>query len=348
MTDRVPPFVTSFQKRFRKTLRTFVAQHDRFGRRLDRRLAHFSRLTFGTLTRGKRLRPLLVELGYEAFGGRTPSVVAQAGLAVELFHSFALVHDDILDRADARRGIPTVQAAVARSTRNAHAGLGSAILAGDLLFILSDQFDRIPLPETRRSQARAAFQTMAEETILGQELEFELSRNPSVRLEDVVRAMIYKSGRYSIEWPLAIGAILAGGTNERLNRLSSFSIPLGLAFQLRDDILGTFGDPKKTGKSRDSDIREGKRTLLVTFADAALRPEERRFFWRALGNEDASPRDVSRIRALMKSSGAHAHALVLARELTDMGLAALKKSKLEARATEKLDALAHYLLGRTS
>lgn len=348
MTSGVPPFVTSFRKRFGRTLTVFIRSRNRSGRRLDRRLATFTGLTFGTLSGGKRLRPLLVELGYEAFGGRTPSGVAQAGLAVELFHSFALVHDDIIDRADERRGIPTVQASVTRSTKNSHAGIGTAILSGDLLLVIADRFDRIPLPVRRRELARAAFQTMAEETILGQQLEFDLSRNRSVRLKDVVRVMIYKSGRYSIEWPLTIGAILAGAPPRQLSRLSAFSIPLGLAFQLRDDILGTFGDPKITGKSRDSDIREGKRTLLVCFADAALAGRERRFFWRTLGNMNAAPRDVARVRSLMRSSGAYQQALDLASDLTDMGLDAIRQSGLTERAVRKLDALARYLLDRTT
>ncbi len=348
MNDDTPKFVIAFQKKFNRTLSSFIHEHDRFARRLDRRLALFSKLTFGTLARGKRLRPLLVELGYEAFGGTGPSSVEQAGIAVELFHGFALVHDDVIDRATDRRGISTVQAAVATATGDAHAGLGTAILSGDLLFVMSDRFDRVPLPVRRRELARAAFLTMAEETILGQQLEFDLSRKPRVRLEDVIRAMIYKSGRYSIEWPLTIGAILAGASQQRLSRLSSFSIPLGLAFQLRDDILGTFGDPKLTGKSHDSDIREGKRTLLVCFTDAALSGETRRFFWRTLGNRNAAHRDIARVRSLMRTSGAYQQALDLASELTDAGLDALRRADIAVRAERKLDALARYLLDRTA
>ncbi|MFH0828838.1 MAG: polyprenyl synthetase family protein [Candidatus Kerfeldbacteria bacterium] len=342
----VPRFIIAFQRRFEKTLSSYMQERKRSSHALDVRLDHPVSLTLRTLKGGKRLRPLLVSLGYEAVGGRNPTVVIQAGLMVELFHSFALIHDDIMDRAITRRGSPTIHEAVRTSSGDAHAGLGTAVLSGDLLLSTADRIDRIPVPKRHREDARTAFQQMIEETILGQQLEFDLTRQKRVSLDDIVRAMIYKSGRYSIEWPLKIGAILGGAKTPELKRFSTFSIPLGLAFQLRDDILGIFGNPKETGKSHDSDIREGKRTLLVYYTHQVATAKERKRLWNTLGNQNASSRDISYVRALMKKTDAYKRTLELSKNLTDAGLIAISQCPIAPSAKRKLEELARYLLVR--
>lgn len=344
----VPSFVRSFQRSFDRTITGFAVAQRRRALALDRRLSTPVDLTLATLKNGKRLRPLLVSIGYEAAGGKSAATVMPAGLAVELFHTSALIHDDIMDRATGRRGVPTVEHAVARQSGNSHAGLGTAILSGDLFLAAADQFDRIVLPTSRRERARQAYRTMAEETILGQQLEFDLSRSKHVSLEDIVRTMVYKSGRYSIEWPLTIGAILGGAKPAQLKSYSSFSVPLGMAFQLRDDILSTFGNPEETGKSRDSDIREGKRTLLVYFTHERATAAERRLLWRVLGDQRASSKKIAVVRMLMKRTSALARAQELTRALTDVGLQAIRRSAMKPDAKKKMDALARYLLDRTN
>ncbi len=315
---------------------------------IDPRLRAPVDATLATLKNGKRLRPLFVSLGFEAAGGKNVSTVAPAGLAVELFHDFALIHDDIIDRATERRGVPTIEHAFTKRTGDPHAGLATAILGGDLMFIASDQFDNITLSSRRRERARKAFHQMVEETILGQQLEFDLSRSNTISLEDIVRAMAYKSGRYSVEWPLSIGAILGGATPSKLKSFSSFSIPIGIAFQLRDDILGTFGDSKKTGKSCDSDIREGKHTLLIYLTNERATIKERKFLKHILGNNHATSGDIAKVRTLMKRTDALIRAEELARELTDTGLQAIQRSAMNITAKKKMSALTRYLLDRTS
>ncbi len=343
----VPSFVRSFQRSFGRTITGFARDYRKRALAIDGRLRVPVDLTLATLSHGKRLRPLLVGIGYETAGNTHAETVMPAGLAVELFHSFALIHDDIIDRATDRRGIPTVEHAVSRRTSDPHAGLSTAIIGGDLMLIAADQFDRIVLPVSRRQRARAAFQQMAEETILGQQLEFDLSRSEGVSLEDIIRTMVFKSGRYSIEWPLVIGATLGGARPSMLRTFNSFSIPLGIAFQLRDDILGTFGDPKKTGKSRDSDIREGKRTLLVYFAHERATATERRLLWRILGDRHASSKRIAEVRSLMRSTDALARAQELCSELTDVSLQAIDRSAIRPAAKKKMAALARFLLDRT-
>lgn len=344
----LPSFVRSFQKKFNRALGPFIVVQERTIRQLDPRMVPTLRRATRTLAGGKRLRPLLVHLGYEAAGGNEPATVLPAGLSVELFHSFALTHDDIIDRALLRRGQPTIQTAVSRDARNPHVGLTAALLNGDLLLSLADQFDQIRLPARRIVAARKAFQRMTTETILGEQLEFDLARSNSVSLEDTLRIMMYKSGRYSVEWPLTIGALLAGAPTRTLKSLSRFSIPLGLAFQLRDDILGVFGNPSVTGKSRDSDLREGKPTLLAYVTKKTASENGRRLFDRALGNPNASRADLSRLRALIRASGARQWAEALARDLTDAGLQALHESPIRPTAKTKLERLARYLLERPS
>lgn len=342
----VPRFVRTFQRSFERQIVTFLQTHREIARRLDRRLEPHVQRLLTSLRGGKRLRPLLVALGYEAAGGKDYQLTFPAGLAVELFHHFALIHDDIIDRATERRGRPTIQAATERRAGDPHAGLSTAMLAGDLLLTQADQFDRLRLPAARRLAARAAWQRMTEETVLGQQLEFDLARSPRFSFDDIVRAMIFKSGRYSIAWPLTIGAILAGAHRSSLRQFSSFSLPLGLAFQLRDDLLGVFGQPSQTGKSRDSDIREGKRTLLIYFAQREADSSERRWLARTVGHQTATAKNVSRVRAIMTRTGARRRVEALAADLTATGLTALNASRLDPATKQKLQQLARYLLVR--
>ncbi|KIP52404.1 polyprenyl synthetase family protein [Leucobacter komagatae] len=259
------------------------------------------------LTGGKRFRALFAVHGYRsvkpiAIDGDIDAefgALLDVACALELFHAAALIHDDVIDRSDTRRGRPSVHRTFAglherHGYRNApdHFGTSSAILLGDLLQSWSDELmanacDTIPDREAARA-TRAHFNRMRSEVALGQYLDvLEEQRGGfaehAEQLDRSTRVLVYKSAKYSVEAPLLIGAALAGASSEQEHALAGFGLPVGVAFQLRDDLLGVFGDEEVTGKPSGDDLIEGKRTVLVTLAREALPGTQRRIFDDLLG-----------------------------------------------------------------
>ena len=288
-------------------------------------------------TGGKRLRALLSYWGWRGAGG-TPVTenrgtwsIVKAGMAVELFQTSALIHDDIIDRSDTRRGAPSVhkrfEAAHEQNNWRGDAfnyGLTGGILAGDLTLAWSAEvFASLGEGALYGSPARTIFDRMRSEVLAGQYLDVysevldtEDARSALQRALNVIR---FKSAKYSCEHPFTIGGSLAlqaralesgaGAISEEhpvLAGYRAFGLPLGEGFQLRDDELGVFGRPEVTGKPAGDDLREGKRTVLVALTSAALSEQEVALLHDSLGNPNLSDEQVERIRELMVSSGAFA------------------------------------------
>ncbi|CAL8897432.1 polyprenyl synthetase family protein [Kocuria varians] len=317
---------------------TAAAQDREFSERLDSRLRTFfaaereqvtgispaatdlvvaiERLTRG----GKRLRARLCHWGWRAAGGPADaSAPVVAAAALELFQSAALIHDDILDRSDTRRGSPSVHRVFEALHRDSawaadaeHFGVSAAVLTGDMSLSFAEQLfagaaAEVPAPAAAR--ARQLFSTMNTEVMVGQYLDVHAEvapapEDPREQLERAMTVLRYKSAKYSVEHPVTIGAALAGASPEFLQRCSAFALPLGEAFQLRDDVLGVFGDPETTGKPAGDDIREGKRTALIALCAAGSAPEQVTWLESVLGRPDLSEQEVSRARELIRSSGA--------------------------------------------
>ena len=266
---------------------------------------------------GKRLRPALVAFTAAACGGDGTGVDGAAGrlaLASELLHTYLLIHDDIMDHAEVRRGQPAAHAAFARRHRDGGLagdgrdfGVTAAILAGDLAHawaheLADDAGDR--LPQGRRRAVEAAFAATAQEVIGGQYLEILLSRRRAGTAEQLSRALRLKSGRYSVERPIQLGALAAGADAATLASLSIYGAALGEAFQLQDDVLGTFGDPGEVGKPTASDLEEGKFTFLVFHALEALPAADAARLRAALGRGPLPADELGELRGLLRASGA--------------------------------------------
>lgn len=273
---------------------------------------------------GKRLRPAFVYWGHRATGAGHDDGVYWPAAAVELLHTFALIHDDVMDRSQERRGRPAVHAALARD----HAvegmagdprwfGVGGAILAGDLAFVWADQLlDRSPLPAAVVESARRVFTELRVEVMAGQYLDLRLAGMRDATEEDSLRVALLKSGRYTVTRPLQLGAALAstqdavGTRPEAVRRnhldaaLRAYGDAVGLAFQLRDDILGLFGDPSETGKGALEDLREGKRTVLILRAIERSDATQASALTAMLGSQDLDAADADRAREIVESSGA--------------------------------------------
>lgn len=246
---------------------------------------------------GKRLRPSFCYWGFRAARREHCDEIVRAAAALELLHTFAIVHDDIMDASDERRGEPT---------SHAKYGVNVALLVGDLALVLADAalmdsgFD----PE-RLTDGFAAYSRMRQEVIAGQYLDLLAASDASISEAGARRIAVLKSGRYSIEEPLAIGAALGAAPPDLRRDLNAFGAPLGEAFQLRDDLLGTFGDRSDLGKPVDLDIREGKRHVLFAKAASLLEGPDKDFFVTRWGQGRAlSEEEVNRLRSLIDSSGA--------------------------------------------
>jgi len=292
---------------------------DRLGGFLDERrrdvpeasdaiLALHSAISSLTAEGGKRLRPAFV-LGGHLAGGGTPGGEAalDAAAAVELLHTFALLHDDVMDRSHTRRGRATAQLSLRRHHQGGTGdvewfGISAAILAGDLAFVWADMlFDRVG---TGRHRARDLFTTLRAEVIAGQFLDLRAGCGPAVGEGDAMRIALLKSARYTVTRPLQIGAALAGADDATIDRLAAYGDALGLAFQLRDDVLSLFGDQRQTGKSCTGDLREGKRTLLVLRALELATATGRVTLEAGLGTADLDAAAAQRCREVIAGSGA--------------------------------------------
>ncbi|MEB7504239.1 polyprenyl synthetase family protein [Arthrobacter koreensis] len=311
---------------------------------------------------GKRLRALLNYWGWRGAGGDVLGAPAvRAGVALELFQSAALIHDDIIDRSDTRRGAPSVHRHFSNRHAEAdwfldgaHFGSSAAILAGDLCLALSEEaFASVGERAAYNTRARALFNRMRTEVMAGQYLDIlEEVVGPGhdperavVRARNILR---YKSAKYSIEHPLAIGGALAGAGDDLLAAYSEFSLPLGEAFQLRDDVLGVFGDPELTGKPAGDDLREGKRTVLIAYALSTGSEAVRKEITDKLGRPDLNDDAVASLRTAIEESGALATTESLIAEHTEQAFSTLAALAVDEQTRSALESLAHAAVTRTA
>ncbi len=297
---------------------------------------------------GKRLRPAFCHWGHVAGGGDpTSSRALDAGAAVELLHMMALIHDDVMDGSSLRRG----QATAHRLLSDRHAtsgwsgearryGEGGAVLIGDFAFVYSDQ-----LLDGASAQTRAIFDELRLELCVGQYLDLAGTAMRTRDPEAALRIAVFKSGKYTVERPLHLGAALAGALDELREPLSRIGLPLGQAFQMRDDILGVFGDPSLTGKPVGDDLREGKPTSMLAFAARAASPTERALLDR-LGGDDLSQSDIESLQGVIEESGARAMAESAIEDLVSEALEALAAAPITEEARIGLKELAGFVAWR--
>jgi geranylgeranyl diphosphate synthase type I len=305
---------------------------------------------------GKRFRAAFCYWGYRAV---RPDVADEAALvracaSLELLHASALVHDDLMDASDTRRGRPSTHRAFDAEHRSAgwrgdpeQYGGAAAILLGDLLLSWADELlRRCGLPATEVAPALDVFDLCRSEVIAGQFLDVSVQARGRADVESAMTVLRYKSAKYSIERPLHIGAGLAGADADRIEQLSRFGLPLGEAFQLRDDLLGVFGDPAVTGKPAGDDLVEGKRTVLVALALDAAPPAAAQRLDSALGTP-LTPDDVDELRAIIEGCGARSQVEAVIGELADHAVQALRASAVDEQARVVLTELAAAATQRT-
>jgi geranylgeranyl diphosphate synthase, type I len=288
---------------------------------------------------GKRIRPTLCVIGWHAAMGGTaplPAAVVQVAASLEMFHAFALIHDDVMDCSDTRRGQPTVHQVFASMHREAHhhdcavsdaIGEASAILLGDLALVWSgEMLHTAELDPACLVAILPLVDLMRAEVTCGQYRDVLASRHLSGDVEAAITTIRFKTAKYTFERPLHVGARLAGDVDGLRDALTGYAIPLGEAFQLRDDVLGVFGDPQRTGKSVLDDLREGKNTVLTALAVRCASPVQLRLLEDLHGKQDLDDAGADVVRSVIIATGARA----------------IVEDMIEARHAQALDAIESF------
>lgn len=316
----------------------------------------------GLLAGGKRLRPAFCYWGWRAAGGADCPEIFTAAASLELLQASALIHDDVMDASETRRGSPAVHRQFATRHQVAgHAGsadqfgAGAAILIGDALLSWTDQlYHASGLPPESLRRGQPALDAMRTEVAAGQYLDLVNQVSGSASVDAAMRVVTYKTAKYTIERPLHLGAALAGATlaaapegpeaitdpTTVTGTCSGYGIPLGIAFQLRDDVLGVFGDAAKTGKPVTGDIREGKQTVLVALARERASARQAALLDRHLGDSDLTETGAAEVRGVIRDTGALAECEAMIAANAKEAVAALDGAPIPDVARAALTALA--------
>ena len=288
-------------------------------------------LTAFLLDSGKRLRPLFAYAGFAAVGGSLEKPVVRAMSALELLQACALIHDDLMDGSDTRRGKPSIH----RHFETIHVqdeldgfapqyGVSAAVLLGDLALVWSDQMlNSAGLTTEQFARVFPYYNEMRVELMAGQFLDIHEQTQKTTSVDRSMKIARYKSGKYTIERPLHLGAAMTSSASpEVFAALSAYGLPLGEAFQLRDDLLGVFGDPTVTGKPAGDDLREGKRTVLIAMTNDRQSAAQREIARKHFGKPDLDAQGVAALQEIIESTGARAELEATIERLTDAALVA--------------------------
>jgi geranylgeranyl diphosphate synthase type I len=345
-----PRELADLRDRVQPVLDAFVAAQVERLRTVSDELAPFVDAVTALLTSGKRLRPAFCYWGWRGAGGPDDEAAVRAATALELLHASAIVHDDVMDESDTRRGRPATHRRFADLHRgNAWLGspelfgVGAAILVGDLCLSWADELlygSGLPAPALRA--AKPVYDEMRTELMAGQYLDLLEQVSGDGSVDRAMRVLRYKSAKYTVERPLHLGAALAGAPEDGAVRAvyTAYGLPVGEAFQLRDDLLGVFGDPEVTGKPAGDDLREGKRTVLVGVALERAGPAGAALLRAGLGDPELDDAAVDGLRAVISDSGARQHVELLIAHRVDEALGALVEGPLADPTRRVLSELA--------
>lgn len=339
------PDHTGFKERIDEVLVRLADEEERALLGLHAELSPLSEQLRCSLARGKRIRAAFLYWGWRAAGQPDCEGVIRAAAAMELVHAAACTHDDIIDDSRMRHGQLTAHAAFAAAGQRSTA---LAMILGDLLMGYAGHlFTSCGLPGAYLARTVPLWSTLLRETMAGEFLEVLRTDAQSAREPQVAQSLEvarYKTAKYTVERPLHLGATLGGGNRALLDAFSAYGLPLGEAFQLRDDLLGTFGDPVRTGKSNLDDLRDGKPTALLALTMAVAGPDDLRLLGKLVGNPELGADEAASVRELMERCGARQQVEDMIGERIARATGALDTVPMPAEARSAL----HDLAGTTA
>jgi geranylgeranyl diphosphate synthase type I len=307
---------------------------------------------------GKRIRAAFTYYGYRAAGGEGGESISFASAAIEILHNFFLIHDDIVDKSDLRRGSPTIHARYKQiykskglisnfNNREIDLPASMAIINGDICCALAyEALVESGFQPDRILQVLKIMYEIVKSTAVGELLDIVKATSKKAVEEEVLKIHYLKTAKYTVEGPLRIGAILHGTTRDVLESLSGYAIPVGTAFQIHDDMLGIFGTEEQVGKSVGSDIREGKQTLLTVKALENASPSQRKRLEYFIGNPDITGADMEEIKRIIKDTGALDYSQKKEISLSEEGKRALSGAPIREDVKDILLGTADLLIER--
>ena len=300
------------------------------------------------LSEGKRFRPLFALIGYLGTDSKVTNEIYKAAASLEFLQACALIHDDLMDESDTRRGKPSVHKQF-EAKCDQKFGSAAAILIGDLALAWNEQaLHRSGISLDAQLSVNPIHDVMRTELMAGQFLDILEGTESTFSVERALKIARYKSGKYSIERPLHFGAALAQPKNLDLfiEIYSDYGLPLGEAFQLRDDLLGVFGDPTETGKPASDDLREGKRTALIAYAFDRGNEATKILLSKKLGT-NLNDTEVSQLRGAIDESGAVVHIEDLIEKLVEAALDAIERDEISTEGRNLLTEMASLVTKRS-
>jgi len=313
-----------------------------------------------TISGGKRLRPALMYYGFLGTGAKSCEAIINATLSIEMAHSFLLIHDDIIDRDAKRHGVPTLHERYKKfgklfiKDKNElnHFGNSMAMVAGDMAMFMSNEIlFKSDFPAENILLALCKLQEIVYQTIPGEMLDVVMEFRGKATENEVLKMHESKTARYTFEGPLHLGYILAKGKNpslkKELDQLSDYALPLGKAFQIRDDILGVFGEEKKLGKPVGSDIMEGKQTILLIKALQGANRSQRKELKNCIGNKSITKKQIENFKTIIKETGSLDYSKNLSEKLVIEAKESLRKANIKnEEAFRFMDGIADYIVER--
>lgn len=344
-----------FKKKVNEELETYFDKTINEAERKDAFIADALRYVRKlTLSGGKRLRSALMYYGYLASGGREKKEMIKTSVSIELIHIFLLIHDDIIDRDLKRHGVDTIHYTYEKigkkifpKSDSEHFGKSMAVIIGDMVGALGNQiiFNSSFDPKLVM-KALSKLQSIISLTVIGQSQDLYIEYKRTATEKEILKMYENKTAKYTIEGPLELGAILGGANEELLKKISRYAIPIGIAFQIQDDILGIFGSEKKMGKSVGADIKEGKQTILLSKAREKADKEQKKRLEIIFGNKSITKSEVEEFQNIIIKTGSLEYAKNLSAKLISEGKKELEKIEIKNETKDFLSGMADYMMSR--
>jgi len=344
-----------FKKRFDPAIKGYLEKELKASKKVDPRSTELLTEIIRMIDAGgKRFRPAAMYYTYRALGGSDKKKIMQACMSIELLHTFAVIHDDIIDKSDTRRGSPTVHKSLENKYKklgmrdHKHLANSTALIVGDLAFTLSEKsLNDSGFSNDLIIKAQEVLSFTKSSTIFGEHLDMITGAQSDIPKQKVVEKILEnKTAVYTFECPIALGAILAGATKTETKILKKVGNLLGKAFQIQDDILGVFADEKVLGKSVTSDLEEGKKTILISYAFKLANRAQKKILNRVLGKEGITIKMLNQVRDILRDTGSLNYSRNLAFKYIRRAKKLIKTTSLSPEGEEFLEGIADYLLVR--
>jgi len=292
---------------------------------------------------GKRIRPVTIVFAYKCFNDLDEEEIIKAAISLELMQAYLLIHDDIMDKSDLRRGGETIHKIYGKE--NEDFGINMAILAGDLCASYTyDSIIESGFPDKEKSNAIKYLGWIINREIYGQTLDI-IPGFDKLSEDDVFKIYELKTATYTVQGPVYLGCVLSDAPNEKIQKLQEYSKNLGIAFQIQDDLNGIFTDVEKLGKPNDSDIKEGKKTLIIVKTLELCSDLDKEFLLKEYGNKNVTGESIDKIRRIIKDCGAYDYCLDKFKELITESKKSIAEVELLEEGKKYLLEMADYIGG---